>query len=210
MNEMLTQNIDWLNHASFRLRGKDVTIYVDPWKIEGKPQDGDIILVTHDHYDHLSMEDVNKVAKPDAVVVIPSVALAKVDWPNRLGVSPGETLAVKGISINVVRSYNTNKDFHPRSQEWVGYIVELDGVRIYHAGDSDVIDEMDNVSCDVALLPVSGTYVMTADEACEAVRRIGPKAAIPMHYGVVAGERMDAEIFADKASCEVVIKDPVR
>ena len=204
-----TEKIDWLGHASFRLRGSK-QIYIDPWKVEGAPHDGDLILVTHSHYDHLNTEDIARVSKPGAIVIAPNSAAEKLNHPGAKLVNPGDTLIIEGITIEAVPAYNTNKDFHPRSQDWVGYIVELDGLRIYHTGDSDLIDEMRDVNCHVALVPVSGTYVLTAAEAVEAVRLIEPEIAIPMHWGDIVGSEVDAAYFRDHASCKVVIKERVK
>lgn len=209
MSERLDlEQVDWLGHASFRIRGSK-TLYIDPWKIGTSPRDGDLVLVTHDHYDHLSSEDIARVAEQSATVVVPASSAESLDWPAKSPVSPGESLDLGGVIVHAVPAYNTNKDYHPRSQKWVGYIIEMDGVRIYHSGDTDLIDEMKDIDCDIALLPVSGTYVMTADEAVKAVDRIKPKKAVPMHWGEIVGGRKDAEHFQENAACEVVIKEPV-
>jgi L-ascorbate metabolism protein UlaG (beta-lactamase superfamily) len=122
-------------------------------------------------------------------------------------VKPGDELTIEGIKVEVVPAYNTNKNFHQKQKQWLGFIVTVDGVRIYHAGDTDLIPEMDGFEVDIALLPVSGTYVMTADEAVEAAKRIKPKAAIPMHYDAIVGTKKDAENFkkALEGICEVTI-----
>ncbi len=203
-----TERIDWLGHASFRFRGSAI-VYVDPWKISTSPRDGKLILITHSHYDHLSPQDIRKVALPDATVVAPKSIRSKIDWPKVVTLAAGESTTVEGVRIAAVPAYNTNKDYHPRREEWIGYIVTLDGVRIYHSGDTDLIPEMKDVECDVALLPVSGTYVMTASEAIRAVELISPTAAIPMHWGDIVGDNADARAFKEGASCEVVIKEPV-
>jgi L-ascorbate metabolism protein UlaG (beta-lactamase superfamily) len=208
-DSQLTDNIDWLGHASFRVRGSS-TIYFDPWKIDGSPRDGDIIVITHGHYDHFSIDDILKVAKPDAKIFVPKMGAENFEWPDLKYVSPDQSYDVGDVTIRTVKSYNIDTQYHPKENDWVGYIVTVDGVNIYHAGDTDVIDEMKNIRCDVALLPVSGTYVMTALEALEAVRRIQPKVAIPMHWGEIIGTREDAETFSDDAICKVVIKDVVK
>jgi L-ascorbate metabolism protein UlaG (beta-lactamase superfamily) len=208
MKDLPLDWIDWLGHASFRLRGEK-TAYIDPWKLDGKPRDGDLILITHGHYDHLSMEDVRRVAKPGATVVVPESTAEDVDWAPCATVAPGQSFEAGGVRIHTVPAYNTNKKFHPRENRWVGYIVELNGLRVYHCGDTDEIPEMDSITCDIALVPVSGTYVMTAQEAASAVGRIGPGVAIPMHYGDIVGEDSDAEVFRKLANCEVDVKTPV-
>jgi L-ascorbate metabolism protein UlaG (beta-lactamase superfamily) len=199
-------NVDWLGHASFRLRGT-ATVYLDPWSIQGTPRDGDLVLITHSHYDHYSPEDIEKVLRPGGIVVMPRVDEEKATLEGVQFMEAGEERELAGVRIQAVPAYNVDKDFHPRSQRWLGYIVELDGVRIYHCGDCDVIEEMEEIKCHVALLPVSGTYVMNAREAVEATRRIGPQVAVPMHWGEIVGEREDAEYFAQNAPCEVVLKE---
>ncbi len=208
MTDRFTQGIDWLGHASFRLRGS-VIIYIDPWKLAGEPHDADIVLITHSHYDHLSAEDIAKVSRPGTVIVGARSIAGDLPPGETVLLAPGEKTEVGGVEIEAVRAYNTNKKFHPKENDWVGYIINLDGLFIYHCGDTDVIDEMNTVNCDVALLTVSGTYVMTADEAVEAARRIGPKVAIPMHWGDIVGGRQDAERFAASAPCLVEIKGAV-
>jgi L-ascorbate metabolism protein UlaG (beta-lactamase superfamily) len=186
--------IEWLGHDGMRIRTQDVVIYIDPYQIEGG--DGaDIMLLTHGHFDHCSPEDISKVLKADTTV-ISAVGCA----PPKKGeeMRAGDVKEVKGITIEAVPAYNVDKKFHPKSDGGLGFVVTADGQRIYHAGDTDLIDEMDHINCDIALLPVSGTYVMSADEAAEAARRIGPKLAIPMHYGSgVVGTEADAVKFAE-------------
>ncbi|MCB2201073.1 MBL fold metallo-hydrolase [bacterium] len=208
MSEDLTAPIDWLGHASFRLRGSKV-VYIDPWKIDGEPHDGDLVLMTHHHYDHLSPEDIKRAAKPDALLVMPEVAAKKYGLPVGRVFAAGDSLELDGVKVEAVRAYNINKKFHPADDGGLGYIVELDGTRIYHAGDTDVIDEMEQVRCDIALLPVGGTYTMTAEEAVAAVRKINPRVVVPMHWGDIVGERGDAEYIRDNVPCQVVIKEPV-
>ncbi len=209
MPEDLTSKIDWLGHASFRVRGTRI-IYIDPWKIQGAPHDGDLVLVTHSHYDHLSMEDIAKVIKTGGTLVAPRSDEDKITWDPLVLLAPDEKTSLLDVGIEAVPAYNTNKDFHPVSQGWVGYVIEIDGLRLYHSGDTDIIDEMHSICCDVALLPVSGTYVMTASEAVEAACRIGPKVVIPMHWGEIVGVKADAELLASRCACPVEIRKPVQ
>lgn len=203
-----TERIDWLGHSSFRLRGS-VTVYIDPWKLTSAPRDGRLILITHSHYDHYSPEDIRKAALDTATVVVPKSIRAKIDWPKVVALGPGDSETVEGIRISAIPAYNTNKDYHPRDEGWVGYLITLDGFRIYHSGDTDLIPEMKDIECDVALLPVSGTYVMTSSEAIQAATLITTKTAIPMHWGDIVGDDTDARAFKEGAPCEVVIKEPV-
>jgi L-ascorbate metabolism protein UlaG (beta-lactamase superfamily) len=195
----LTSNIHWLGHDSFRIDGEDRVIYIDPYKIAGGAK-ADIILITHDHSDHASPEDVAKILKNDTMIVAPSAAAAKFSSKVHV-VKPSDNMDVRGISIEAVPAYNINKfrspgvPFHPRESGYVGYIVTVKGIRIYHAGDTDAIQEMKSISCDVALLPVSGIYVMTAEEAATAAAMIHTRIAIPMHVGKGIGQLEDAQRF---------------
>lgn len=202
-------SIDWLGHASFRLRGEAI-VYIDPWKITSEPRNGDLILLTHHHYDHFSMEDILKVAREGATIIAPAPTVAEIEgWENVRTVEAGDQITIAGVNVEAVPAYNTNKKYHPREKGGLGYIVELNGERIYHCGDSDPIDEMREMRCDGVLIPVSGTYVMTPREAVAAIEMLKPDWAIPMHYGTIVGESSDAAYFAEHAACNVVIKEPV-
>ncbi|VVB51024.1 Beta-lactamase superfamily domain protein [uncultured archaeon] len=186
-------NLTYLGHAGFRLQSKEGVIYFDPYQIKKPINDGDIVLVSHSHRDHCDPESILAVSKKDAVVIAAQNAAAKASAQH--SVSEGNALSVGGFKITAVPAYNTNKPFHPRGFG-VGFIVEAEGKRIYHAGDTDAINEMMEYGpVDVALLPVSGTYVMTAPEAAEAAKLVKAKLAIPMHYGEVIGSKDDAVFF---------------
>ncbi len=211
--DRLEQTVQWLGHAGFRLTGRGKAVYVDPYRAPEGP-DADVILVTHDHFDHFSPDDIERLAARHTHVVGPPSVTEQVRGRAH-AISPGESLELDGIDVVAVAAYNTNKlgsdgkPFHPRELGWVGYVITFGGRRFYHSGDTDVIPEMDRASgVDVALLPVSGTYVMTAVEAAEAARRIEPGIAIPMHWGAVIGTRADAERFAELAPVEVRILEP--
>lgn len=202
----------WLGHDAYRIKN-DKTVYIDPYKIS-KGDLADIILITHEHFDHFSVEDVKKIAKPDTIIVAiqackPGMGDIKVKEIKT--VRPGDKIEAHGVTVEAVPAYNTTKFrepgvvFHPKTDGKVGYMLVMKGVRIYHAGDTDHIPEMKNIKADVALLPVSGTYVMTADEAANAANEIRPKLAIPMHYGAIVGSEEDAEQFRKLAKCEVAI-----
>lgn len=211
MVQDVLQRISWLGHDAFRIGGTP-TIYFDPWKVKSL-QPADVILVSHDHFDHFSKEDVEKLSKADTVVLSTPAVVAQLAGDAR-AVKPGDKLTLKGISIEVVPAYNINKfrgpgqPFHPRQDAHLGFVVTVDGVRVYHTGDSDFVPEMADVRADIALLPVSGTYVMTAEEAVDAARAIRPKVAIPMHYGDIVGSVADAERFQRDAPVEVRILQP--
>ncbi len=193
--------VHWLGHDSFVLEGS-LTVVIDPFKAKGDYK-ADILLISHEHYDHLSDDDIRKFTSPSTIILAPKIC----EGPLRLYslekkfVEPGSKLEVKGVLVEAVPAYNLNKFreqgkvFHPRADGRVGYIVTLDGVRFYHAGDSDATPEMKAIDVDVALLPVSGTYVMTAEEAAEAATAMKAKVVVPMHIESIVGSRADAERF---------------
>ncbi|MBW2171387.1 MAG: MBL fold metallo-hydrolase [Deltaproteobacteria bacterium] len=201
----VVKNITWLGHDGFLIKGDGKAIVIDPFQVKDC-EPADIILVTHEHSDHCSPEDIQKVQQASTVIVTEANSAAKLSGDVRV-VQPGDKLTVEGIPIEVVPSYNTNKNFHPKQNGWLGFIVTVEGVRIYHAGDTDLIPEMASFDVDVALLPVSGTYVMTAEEAVEAAKMLKPKLVIPMHYDAIVGSSDDAQRFCDALAgiCEVVM-----
>ena len=208
--------ISWLGHDSFKIKdGK--TIIIDPFKIRLSTDKADILLVTHEHFDHLSLDDVKKViSEKTTIVAIPSCKsdLSKLKVREIKTVRPGDKVSVEDVTIEAVPAYNLNKFrepgkvFHPKEDGKVGYMITVKGVKVYHAGDTDAIPEMKGLRTDLALLPVSGTYVMTAEEAAEATKMIRPKLAIPMHYGAIVGSEQDAEKFKQLATCQVQILKP--
>jgi L-ascorbate metabolism protein UlaG (beta-lactamase superfamily) len=209
----MIEKIHWLGHDSFRLDAEK-TIYVDPWKLKKDMPPADLILITHEHDDHCSPKDVAKIVGPETVIVTNAASAKKLKKHKaqvRI-VKPGDRLSIGGLQLEAVPAYNLNKfrspgnPFHPKEAGHVGFIITAGNQRIYHAGDTDNIPEMSDFEVDIALLPVSGTYVMTAQEAAEAAGRIDPKTAIPMHYGAgVAGTRADAEQFSELYDGQVVI-----
>ncbi len=196
------EDIKWLGHASFKISGEKI-VYIDPWKLQGKNEEANIILITHDHYDHCSLSDIEKLKGKGTTVVAPPDAAKKITGDVRV-VKPGDELMVQGIKIEAYPAYNLEKEFHPRANGWVGYVIEINGRRVYHAGDTDLIPEMEGIKADIALLPVGGTYTMNAREAAEAANRIKPKLAVPMHFGAIVGSSKDAEEF--KALCQVPVE----
>ncbi len=192
-----------LSHDSFRYDGPPV-IYFDPWKLAAGSPRADLILVSHEHFDHCSPEDIQKISGPTTVVIAPPVAAEKL--PGARILRPGETTTVGDVTVEAVPAYNVNKfrspgvPFHPKAAGHNGYIITIGGERLYHAGDTDHIPEMVGFRCNVALLPVSGTYVMTADEAAAAAADIKPDVAVPMHYGDIVGGNADVQRF--KELCE--------
>lgn len=206
---VLIDAIEWLGHAGFRIDAGRTTVYIDPYRVEDGPP-ADLILVTHGHYDHFSPQDVERLSTDETWLVAPPAVAERVAG-QVMSVRPGDVVdPVGGVEVRAVAAYNTSKRdtdgnvFHPREAGGVGYDVNVRGERLYHSGDTDVIPEMDEVAgVDVALLPVSGTYVMTAAEAVEAARRIQPRIAVPMHWGGHIGTAEDARLFAERAPVEV-------
>ncbi len=198
-------NVHWLGHASLKITGEKV-IHVDPYKIKGGER-ADLILITHDHHDHLSPEDIAKIHGEQTIIVLP--ATSKHHLSGRIEtVKAGGEVTLAGVKIRAVPAYNIGKKFHPHGQGNVGYVFTVGDITYYHAGDTDVIPEMEAITADVAFLPVGGTYTMTADEAAQAVALIKPKVAVPIHWGTIVGSRQDAEAFQQKAACEVRILSP--
>ena len=200
----LVKKIQWLGHDCFLIKS-DLIIYFDPFQIKTGPK-ADIIFVTHPHYDHCSPEDIKKIAKEDTVIVTEKDSAKMLTGKVEI-MKVGEEKTVKGIKVKAVPAYNIGKTFHTKDKGWLGFVVEVEGVKIYHAGDTDFIPEMKDIKTDIALLPVSGTYVMTADEAVSAALTIKPQIAIPMHYGSIVGSEKDAEKFAKalEGKIEVII-----
>ena len=201
--ENLLQGVTWLGHDSFKIVAPEGVIYIDPWKLKGG-EPADLILVTHEHHDHLSPDDVQQLSKPGTVVVTNAASAAKLKGDVRV-VKPGDRLTVKGVAIEVMPAYNPNKQFHPKAAGHVGYVITAGGRRIYHAGDTDPIPEMERIQTDVALLPVGGKFTMTAQEAAGVANRMKPKVAVPMHWGDIIGTRADAEAFRAAAKVPVQI-----
>ncbi|HUU49587.1 MAG TPA: MBL fold metallo-hydrolase [Nitrospinota bacterium] len=199
----MIENIIWLGHATFKIVNKKV-IYIDPWKVKEKDS-ADIILVSHSHFDHLSIEDVEKVRGEGGIVVTTSDSASQLSGDVRT-LAPGAKINIDDILIEGVPSYNIGKDFHPRNNNWLGFIITVNGKRIYYAGDTDATPEMKMLTnIDIALLPVGGTYTMTCKEAADAANAFKPKIAVPYHWGDIVGSKSDAEKFKELFEGETVI-----
>ncbi len=206
--ESLTKGIRWLGHASFLIQDAK-NIYVDPYDLPGGLPPADLILVTHDHGDHFSPDDIAKIIKESTTIV--SIDAVRDKIPKKAtfrAVKPGDTLTVQGVRIEVVPAYNIGKQFHPKEKGYVGFIIHSGGRSIYHAGDTDLIPEMKNIKTDVALLPAGGKFTMDGSEAAKAANLIKPKVAIPMHWGKIIGSDADAQTFKAQAQVPVVILKP--
>jgi len=195
----MLENVEVLCHSSIRIN-KDKVIYIDPFRINKNYNDADLIFITHDHYDHYSEEDIDKVIKEGTTFIIPEELLTKllVKGYNRndiITVEPGKQYMIQGIKFETIPAYNTNKQFHPKENDWVGYIIEIKGIRYYIAGDTDITEENRMVKCDVAFVPVGATYTMDFKEAALLINEIKPKVAIPTHYADIVGTEQDATDF---------------
>jgi len=193
--------IHWLGHDSFVLEGSK-TVIIDPFKAQGSYK-ADLLLISHEHQDHLSEDDIRRFSNDRTLIIAPAIcekALKPFTSEKRF-IAPGSKIDAKGVTVEAIPAYNINKFrepgkvFHPRVDGRVGFVVTLDGTRFYHSGDSDATPEMKSLDIDVAFLPVSGTYVMTAEEASEAAKSMKVQLVVPMHIGSIVGSRADAEKF---------------
>ena len=201
----MLERFTWLKNAAYRWDGDGITVYIDPWGVGEDPPEADVIFITHGHYDHYSPEDIERVRTANTQIVAPRETADELSG-NVQAVAPGDTLEAGGIKAQAVPAYNIAEDRldkHPKSNGWVGYILQLGDTSYYHAGDTDHISEIESVPAQVAFLPVGGTYTMDASEAAGLARKMSPRLAVPMHYGFVAGTPADGERFQEEA-------DPVK
>ncbi len=207
---METKHIHWLGHSAFRIEDNSTQIYIDPFKLPANLPKADIIFVTHAHYDHFSLEDIVRIKKDSTIIVATKDVTSKIG-KGTVTVFSGQNYSVGILKVMTVSAYNLDKKFHPKGNNWVGYIITLsNGQKIYHAGDTDFIPEMRKVITDIALLPCGGTYTMTAQQAAEAANTFMPKVLIPMHWGEVVGSKADAEEVKKLFKGETVILKPER
>lgn len=196
----MLDNVEWLGHSSIKLKFNNIIIYIDPYNISNSSKDADIIFITHNHYDHFSIDDINKIKKDTTKIIIPEDLY---DDALDLGfnsnaiikVTPNNNYSFNDIEFSTVSSYNINKQFHPKKNNWVGYIIVLNNTRYYIAGDTDITNENKEVKCDVAFIPIGGTYTMDCYEAATLVNMIKPKIVVPIHYGSIVGTKEDALEF---------------
>jgi L-ascorbate metabolism protein UlaG (beta-lactamase superfamily) len=189
------KDIIWLGHASFAIRAGKKLLYVDPFRIGGFSEHADTVLVTHPHFDHFSVDEIKNVSGQETEVFVPKDSVDKVKHVKAIEVEPFKSYSSNGINFRTIPAYNVEKErlqFHPRANGWVSYIIEANGLKIFHPGDTDNVDEMEGLDVDIALLPIGGTYTMDVDQAIAASKRINAKAFVPMHYKAVLGrERAD-------------------
>ena len=207
----LLDGINVLCHSSIRIEKAGLVIYIDPYAIKDNSHDADFILITHEHYDHFSLEDIKKIIKDDTVILsVPSVIEAvndeKLDLKKLIAVKPNESYDFNNVLIETVVAYNRIKPFHQKKKGWVGYIIQIDGMKIYIAGDTDNLGELKEIKCDVAMVPVGGTYTMNYKEAADLVNSIHPQYAIPTHYGSIVGTINDAIEFENMVDSSIQTK----
>ncbi len=191
----MVKNIKWLGHASIKVETEGKNVYIDPWKLKNYSNKADLILITHSHHDHFSPNDISKLTKKDTIIIGPADVIKKIAQKEKKVLLPGQTINLNWVTIEGVPSYNIDKAFHPKSNNWLGFILRCKESSIYIAGDTDFIPEMKDIKVDVAILPVGGTYTMNPKQASEATNTIKPKVVIPIHFGDVVGTIEDAKSF---------------
>ena len=207
----MLDNIKWLGHSTIKLLGNRI-IYIDPYNIKDELHDADYIFITHSHYYHYSEVDLKKCLKEDTKVIVTTDLLDKVinlglSENNIISVLPNNIYSLEDLNFRAIPSYNINKNYHPKSNNWVGYVINYNKVTYYVAGDTDNTPEAQKVKCNVAFLPIGGTFTMTAEEAAELANIIKPKIVIPIHYGTIVGTMDDAITFKnlvnEDINCEI-------
>jgi len=215
-NTKLTENITINTHSSVRIAGSKI-LYFDPFEISEEKADADLIFVTHEHFDHFDVKSIANVKKEGTILVVPESMKKKVEEDAVAGklqvyyFLPGNEQAIGEIQVEAVAAYNRLKPFHPKGKGWLGYVVTMDGVRYFVAGDTDANEDNKKVKCDVALIPIGGNYTMDKKHAADYIATILPKVAIPTHYGSVVGNVSDGSDFQNAVKnmgieTEVVLK----
>lgn len=208
----MLKNIEINCHSSIKIN-TDKIIYIDPFKIQSESHDADIVLITHDHYDHYSPEDIEKILNDKTVIVAPKTMEELIDMKKVILVEPEKVYNIEGIKIETVLAYNVNKQFHLKEKNWLGYIIEINKIRYYIAGDTDITPENKQVKCDVAFIPVGGTYTMNYEEAAELTNIIKPKIVVPTHYGSIVGTKEDGiqfkKLIDSVIECRILIKQKI-
>ena len=207
----MTENITVNAQSSIRIQDGNRVIYADPFKIRKETHDADYILLTHDHFDHFSPEDIVKVAKQDTILVVPGTMMGKArEIASAVGdirmVKPDESGDIDGLEYETIAAYNVGKSFHQKSAGWVSYILTIGGKRIYIAGDTDKNPDNEKVKCDIAMVPIGGTFTMDAREAADLINMIQPEVAIPIHYGDAVGSKSDAKVFMKNVNPPVKVE----
>lgn len=205
----MLDNIEVFTQSSIRIKNAYSTIYLDPFRLKEEPHDADYVFITHPHYDHFSIEDIKKVIKRETIMIVPEkmeddAGELRPEVKEIVAVKPGIYKEINGLEIETVPAYNTIKPFHPKRAEWLGYILRIDNKRIYISGDTGATKDARQVKCDIALIPIGGTYTMDVKKAAELINLIRPEYAIPTHYGSSVGNRTDGQTFAS------LVKKPIK
>ena len=209
----MLENIKCLGHSTIKIENGENIIYIDPYNIKEDIKDADAIFITHNHYDHFSREDIIKIKNENTIIVVTedvysSALELEFSDSQIIKVRPAENYQLKNINFSTIPAYNINKNFHPKENNWVGYILNINNVKYYIAGDTDINEENKNVKCDVAFLPVGGTYTMDYKEAADLANIIKPKIAVPIHYGIIVGTKEDAlnfkKLINKNIDCEIM------
>ena len=206
----MLENIEVLCLSSIKFNLEKV-IYFDPFKIEEEKHDADLIFITHGHYDHFSEEDIDKITKSNTVIIAPEDLENKLlekgfERNNIVLVKPNEKYDVMGINFETIPAYNINKNFHPKENRWVGYLITINNITYYIAGDTDITEENRKIKCDVAFIPIGGKYTMDYKEAAKLINEVKPKIAVPTHYGSIIGDKKDGIKFAKHVNPEVQVE----
>ena len=196
----MLENINVLCHSAIRLEIDNKIIYIDPYSLTSNANDADLIFITHDHYDHFSIEDIKKVEKSNTIFIIPESMLENaiksgIKENRIIKIKPNQNYKYENLKIETIPAYNVNKKFHPKENNWVGYLIEYNNVVYYIAGDTDITNENKKVKCDIAFVPIGGTYTMNYKEAAKLINEIKPKFVVPIHYGKIVGTKQDALKF---------------
>ena len=211
----MLDNIEVFTQSSIRIKSSTSIIYADPFQIKNDPHDADYVLITHDHYNHFSIEDIRKVIKESTILIVPAKMEDDAKELERevasiITVSPGIYKEIKGLELETIPAYNTIKPFHPKRAEWVGYIIRIDNKRIYISGDTGATKEARQVKCDIALVPIGGTFTMDPKRAAELINTIRPEYAIPTHYGCSVGKKEYGQIFATLVMSPIKVVEKIQ
>ena len=199
---MKLENIEVNTQSSMRMEF-DKVIYFDPYKIDCEKHDADIIFITHNHYDHMDSDSINKIKNESTIIVAPETmkdVVSSIECKDYIFLNQNEEISIDSIKIKTIPAYNIQKPFHPRSNNWLGYIITYNDISYYIAGDTDKTKEAEAVECDVAIVPIGGHYTMDVNEATELIKAINPKVVIPTHYGSIIGDANDGKILKDNLS----------
>ena len=207
--KMNIENISVNTQSSIRIAGSKI-LYFDPFQIVNAAHDADMIFVTHSHYDHLDPESIEKIAGDHTVFIAPASIEKEMRNVTRekelILMNPGEKQEIGELPVRAVLAYNRLKPFHPKRNQWNGYVLTMDGVRYYVAGDTDAVNDLTSIRCDVALVPIGGTYTMNAKEAAKLINTISPEIAVPTHYGCIVGKKQDADVFRENVKAGIRVE----